>query len=86
MTKTPGELGLQARKMTKRDPGPNLPDDVSIDQVRLPPFIKRALAAAGLKTVGDIRKSSDAVLLSIQNLGRGSLTRLRNVLGRRVIR
>jgi DNA-directed RNA polymerase alpha subunit len=69
--------------MTKRDPGPNLPDGVPIDQVRLRPFIKRALAAAGLKTLGDVRKSSDAVLLSIQNLGQGSLTRLRNVLGRR---
>jgi DNA-directed RNA polymerase alpha subunit len=86
MTKTPGELGLKARKMTKRDPGPNLPDDVSIDQVRLPHRIKRALEAAGLKTVGDVRKASDAVLLSIQNLGQSSLTHLRNVLGRRATR
>ena len=27
------------------------------------------LVAAGLKTIGDVRKSSDAVLSSIQNLG-----------------
>ena len=67
--------------MTERDPGPNLPDDVSIDQVRLPHRIKRALAAAGLKTAGDVRKASDAVLLSVQNLGQSSLTHLRNVLG-----
>jgi DNA-directed RNA polymerase alpha subunit len=72
--------------MTERDPGPNLPDDVSIDQVRLPYRIERALAAAGLKTVGDVRKASDAVLLSIRNLGQSSLTHLRNVLGRRATR
>jgi DNA-directed RNA polymerase alpha subunit len=72
--------------MTKRDPGPNSPDDVSIDQVRLPYRIERALAAAGLKTVGDVRKASDAVLLSIRNLGQSSLTHLRNVLGRRATR
>jgi hypothetical protein len=39
--------------------------------------------SGGLKTIGDVRKSSDAVLLSIQNLGQGSVTRLRNELGRR---
>jgi DNA-directed RNA polymerase alpha subunit len=69
--------------MESYDPDPNLPDDVSIGQVRLPPSIKRALAAAGLKTVGDVRKTSDAMLLSIQNLGQKSVKRLRNELGRR---
>jgi DNA-directed RNA polymerase alpha subunit len=68
--------------MTSYDPDPNLPDNVSIDQVRLPPRIKRALVAAGLKTVGNVRMASDAVLLSIRNLGQGSVTRLRNELGR----
>jgi hypothetical protein len=67
--------------MTSCDPDPNLPDDVSIGQVRLPPSIKRALVAAGLKTVGDVRKTSDAMLLSIQNLGQNSVTRLRKELG-----
>jgi hypothetical protein len=57
-------------EMTSYDPDPNLPDHVSIGQVRLPPTIKRSLVAAGLKTVGDVRKTSDAMLLSIQNLGR----------------
>jgi DNA-directed RNA polymerase alpha subunit len=71
--------------MTSYDPDPNLPDDVSIGKVRLPPSIKRALAAGGLKTVGDVRKTSDAMLLSIQNLGQSSVTRLRNELGRRRI-
>ena len=71
--------------MTSYDPDPNLPDDVSIGQVQLPPSIKRALVAAGLKTVGDVRKTSDAMLLSIQNLGQNSVTRLRKELGRRGI-
>src|ERR1035437_9340239 len=44
-------------EMTSYDPDPNLPDDVSIGKVRLPPSIKRAMAAAGLKTVGDVRKT-----------------------------
>jgi DNA-directed RNA polymerase alpha subunit len=70
-------------KMTSYDPHPNLLDDVSIDQVRLPTSIKRALVAAGLTSVGDIRKTSDAMLLSFQNLGQSSVTRLRNELGRR---
>jgi hypothetical protein len=69
--------------MTSYYPNPNLLDDVSIDQVRLLPSIKRALVAAGLETVGDVRKTSDAMLLSFQNLGQSSVTRLRNELGRR---
>jgi hypothetical protein len=66
--------------MTSYDPDPNLPDDVSVDQVRLRPSIKRALVAAGLTTVGDVRKTSDVVLLSIRNLGQSSVTCLRNEL------
>ena len=72
--------------MTSYDPDPNLPDSVSIDLIRLRPSIKRTLLAAGFKTVGDVRKASDEVLLSIQKLGKGSLTRLRNALGRRETR
>ena len=59
--------------MTSYYPNPNLLDDVSIDQVRLLPSIKRALVAAGLETVGDVRKTSDAMLLSFQNLGQSSV-------------
>jgi DNA-directed RNA polymerase alpha subunit len=69
--------------MKSYNPDPNLPDDLSIDQVRLRPGVKRALVAAGLKTIGDVRKTSDAMLSSIQNLGRKSITRLRNELGYR---
>jgi DNA-directed RNA polymerase alpha subunit len=69
--------------MTSYDPDPDLPDHVSIDKVQLPPRVKRALVAAGLKTVGDVRKTSDATLLSIQNLAKISVTLLRKELGRR---
>jgi DNA-directed RNA polymerase alpha subunit len=76
-------IASQEAKMTNYDPYPNLLDDVSVDQVRLLPSIKEALVAAGLKTVGDVRKTSDAMLLSFKNLGQSSVTRLRNELGRR---
>jgi DNA-directed RNA polymerase alpha subunit len=69
--------------MASHDPDPSLPDDLSIDKVRLPPRIKWTLVAAGLKTVGDVRKTSDATLLSIQKLGKISVTLLRKELGRR---
>jgi DNA-directed RNA polymerase alpha subunit len=67
--------------MKSYNPDPNLPDDLSIHQVRLRPGIKRALAAAGLKTIGDVRKTSDAMLFSIQSLGWKSVARLRIELG-----
>ena len=70
------KLELEATK----DPDPYLPDDTSISQVKLLPSLKRALIAAGLKTVGDVRRTSDPMLLTIQNLGRSSVTRLRNEL------
>jgi DNA-directed RNA polymerase alpha subunit len=69
-------------EMKSYDPDPNLPDYVSIDRVRFPPRVKRALVAAGLKTVGDVRKTSDTMLSSSQKLGNASLKRLRNELGR----
>jgi hypothetical protein len=50
--------------MKSYNPDPDLPDDVSINQVRLRPSTKSALLAAVLKTVGDVRKSSDPVLES----------------------
>jgi DNA-directed RNA polymerase alpha subunit len=76
-------IASKEAKMTSFDPYPNLLDDVSVDQVRLLPSIKKALVAAGLETVGDVRKTSDAMLLSFKNLGQSSVTRLRNELGRR---
>jgi hypothetical protein len=66
-------IASKEAKMTSYDPYPNLPDDVSVDQVRLLPSIKKALVAADLKTVGDVRKTSDAMLLSFKTSGRAPL-------------
>jgi hypothetical protein len=38
-------------------------------------------AAAGLKTVGEVREVSDATLLSLQDLGQRSVAHLRKTLG-----
>ena len=70
---------MSARKML--DPIPELPDDTPLDSVDLPTRIRNVLAAEGLKTVGDIREASDAMLLSLQDLGKGSVAHLRETLG-----
>jgi DNA-directed RNA polymerase alpha subunit len=57
-------------------PTPELPDDTPLDSVELPTRIRNVLAAEGLKTVGDIREASDAMLLSLQDLGKGSVAHL----------
>jgi DNA-directed RNA polymerase alpha subunit len=62
-------------------PTPELPDDTPIDHVRFAPRIRNVLNAAGIKTVGEIRTTSDKTLLSLQNIGRGSVTHLRETLG-----
>jgi DNA-directed RNA polymerase alpha subunit len=62
-------------------PTPELPDDTPIDHVRFTTRIRNVLNAAGIKTVGDIRKASDKTLLSLQDLGQGSVTHLRETLG-----
>src|SRR5260370_27223737 len=43
---------------------PELPDDTPMDQVEFPPRIRNVLAAAGLKTVGEVRGISDDTLPS----------------------
>ena len=63
------------------DPALNLPDDTPIDRVRLPTRIHNVLAAAGLKTVGEVREASDETLLSFQNFGPDSVAHLRKTLG-----
>ena len=62
-------------------PTPELPDDTPIEQIRFSARIRNALNEAGLKTVGEVREASDATLLSIQKLGRGSLRYLRRTIG-----
>jgi hypothetical protein len=39
------------------------------------------LAAAGLKTVGEVREAPDEVLLSFQDIGKAAVTLLRETLG-----
>ena len=62
-------------------PAPELPDDTPIDNVRFSTRIRTAVTATGWKTVGEIRQASDATLLSLQDLGKGSVAHLRETLG-----
>jgi DNA-directed RNA polymerase alpha subunit len=59
------------------DLGPNLPDDTLVEMVRLPTRIRNAVKFAGLKTVGEIRETTDESFASIPNLGPGSVKWLR---------
>ena len=63
------------------NPAPELPDHTPIDNVRFSTRIKNAVTAAGWKTVGEIREASDATLLGLQELGKGSVADLRETLG-----
>jgi DNA-directed RNA polymerase alpha subunit len=63
-------------------PALGLPDETPIANVRFSTRVTKALTAAGVKTVGEIREASDATLLSFPNLGAGSIARLRETLGR----
>ena len=62
-------------------PAPELPDDTPIDKVRFSPRVRNAISATGWKTVGEIREASDATLLSLPDLGKGSVSYLRETLG-----
>ena len=62
-------------------PAPELPDDTLIEQVRFSSRIRNALNAAGLKTIGEVRETSDDNLLSLQDLGPSSISYLREILG-----
>jgi DNA-directed RNA polymerase alpha subunit len=64
-------------------PTPELPDNTPLECVRFSTRIRKALEFGGLKTVGEVRTASDAVLLSFQRLGRGSVQHLRQTLGPR---
>jgi hypothetical protein len=63
------------------DPTPELPDDTLIEDVRFATRIRNVLAAAGLKTVGEVRETAYETLLSFQDLGPGSIASLRKTLG-----
>ena len=63
------------------DPDPNLPDDTLIEMVHFSPLIRKALNAAGLKTIGEIRAISDDKLRRMRGVGTGSLAYLRKTIG-----
>jgi len=63
------------------NPAPELPDDTPIENVRFSTRIRNALNAAGMKTVGEVRETSDDNLLSLQDLGPSSISYLRESLG-----
>jgi Bacterial RNA polymerase, alpha chain C terminal domain len=62
-------------------PAPELPDDTPIENVRFSTRIRNALNAAGMKTIGEVRETSDDNLLSLQDLGPSSISYLRKTLG-----
>jgi hypothetical protein len=62
-------------------PAPELPDGTLIQNVRFSTRIRKALNAEGMKTIGEIREASDAKLLSLPDLGKGSIAHLRQTLG-----
>jgi DNA-directed RNA polymerase alpha subunit len=68
-------------EMSEIDPAPELPDDTPLESVRFAARIRNVLSAAGMKTVGDVREAPDGSLLSLPELGKGSLSCLRAQLG-----
>jgi DNA-directed RNA polymerase alpha subunit len=77
-------LALQKRQEKKANgfaPTPELPDTTPVDQLQLPPRIKRVLLAEGLATVGEVRETSDDTLMAFQDFGQKSLAFLRDKLG-----
>jgi len=63
------------------DPIPELPDNTPISDVELPARIRNVLAAAGLKTVGEVREASDELLSSLDDIGKASVTLLLSTSG-----
>jgi DNA-directed RNA polymerase alpha subunit len=57
-------------------PVPELPHDTSVENVRFATRVRDALNAADLMTIGDVRKVSDAALLTLPDFGSSSLSYL----------
>ena len=62
-------------------PAPELPDDTALENVRFSTRIRNAMTAVGWKTVGGVRGAPDAALLSLPDVGPGSVAHLRETLG-----
>jgi hypothetical protein len=72
-------LGLVIKAMF--DPTPELPNDTLTIMVRFPTRVRNALEYAGLKTIGEVRETSDADLRRIPDLGNESVRYLRKMIG-----
>ena len=59
------------------DLGPELPDETLVAMVRMPTRIRNAAKFAGLKTVGELRQTTDETFASFPNLGTESIKWLR---------
>ncbi len=67
--------------MSELDPTPELPDETPIERVRFPTRIRNVFSAEGQQTVGQVRETSDATLLSFPDLGPSSVAHVRETLG-----
>ena len=76
-----GRWAMQDKITELLDPTPELSDDTPISRVRFPTRIHNVLAVTGLKTVGAVREASDAMLVSLPDLGPRSVAHLRKTLG-----
>jgi DNA-directed RNA polymerase alpha subunit len=63
------------------EPSPDLPDETLLQDLNLPTRIQNALAAGGLRTVGEVRKTSSSDLRTFQGVGQNSITAIRKLLG-----
>jgi DNA-directed RNA polymerase alpha subunit len=68
-------------RTTMASPTPELPDNTPISEVEFPVRIRNLLVANGLKTVGEVRGTSDAELLTFQDCGASTVSYLRRTLG-----
>jgi DNA-directed RNA polymerase alpha subunit len=59
------------------DLGADLPDDTVLENVPLPTRMRNAAKFAGLKTLGELRETTDETFVSLPNLGTGSVKWLR---------
>jgi DNA-directed RNA polymerase alpha subunit len=67
--------------MSKLEATPELPDNTPIREVRFPDRIRDALFAAGIKTVGEVRETSEEALIALPDIGHITLAFLRETLG-----
>jgi len=63
------------------EPSPYLSDETLLQDVKLPTRIQNALMSAGLRTVGEVRETSSSDLLTFQDVGKKSITVIRELLG-----